>query len=379
MEPFSAALNTVASTVALANYVATRPVALDQLYLARFLPPVASTEAEIKTGSFRIVAEPAALTAVDSPYAKVGEIQSVEFTGTAFKITAETKLSEAQQDAMHARANAAILRAFQSGGTANVQAIYENFIARLNEDGIQVSLDYGEEIYRAIALAYGKIDVVDSKTGNVVQMDYGVPAEQKVTRTGNEAYDKPGSKFWDDVQAAREKLGVEPVAITDPTTWNAIMNNGANAIVSVGPPIRAAANVWVYRIAQAAATRKADGSIEYNFGQPGNDYRKNATVIVYGAKADKPGAPYFWPKGRVSFLRETARRTELIDGQVVQGNLGVTHIAPNTESGQRSVRFTKIYVPEGSEFEVIAKGSEDIAPVIEEPRNLFLAKTEVGA
>lgn len=380
MNPFTAAMNTVATSVALAQYVSTRAVNLDRLYLARFLPPVRSTQAEIQGGSFRIITEPAALTAVDSPYAKVGEIQSVEFKGDTFKITAETKLNESQQDAMHARANAAILRAVQDGGVANTQSIFENFIARLNEDGIQLALDYGEEVYRAVALAYGKISVVDVNTGNAVSLDFGVPDGHKVSRTGAEAYDKASSKWWGDVQTARERLGVEPVALTDPATWNAIFNNPANAMVMVSgaAPVRLGADVWAYRVTQAAMTRKANGDIDYNFGQSSNDYRKNATVIVYGAKVDKAGAPYFWPQGRVTFLRESARRVEIIDGQIVQGALGVTHIGPNTEAGQQSTRYTKIYVPEGAEFEVRAKGSEDIAPHIEEPRNLFLAKTEIG-
>lgn len=374
MDAFTAALQRLANAGALREYIATRPVALSNLYLARFLPPVRSTLAEIQTGNFRIITEPAALTAVDSPYAKVGEVQSTAFTGRTFKLTAEVKLSEANQDAMHARANAELIRAATSGTVANLQPIYENFIARLNEDGVQLALDYGEEVFRAIALSTGKVQVKDTNTGNGVSLDFEVPAEHKVSRTGNDAYDKPGSKFWDDVQTAREKLGVEPIAITNPTTWNAILNNPAHGIIATAP-VQLAPKVWSYTIGQAA--KLADGT--FNLGQRTLDYRRTATIIVYGSAVDKPGASYFWPTGRLTFMRESSRRVELIDGQVVRGALGVTHIGPNTEAGQASTRFNKVYVPEGNEFEVIAKGSVDLMPHVEEARNLFLAKTELGA
>lgn len=378
MNPFSAALASIQA--GLRQYVATRPIALQDMYLARFLPPVASTEADVKAANFRITSGVAALTAADSPYAKVGGIKVAEFSANGFKISAEAKLSEANQDQMLARANATILRAARDGGVANEQAVYENFIARLMEDGVLLSLDYGEELYRAIGLAYGKIDVLDSNTGNKAEADYNVPATHKVSRTiaAGDAYHLAGSKFWDDVQAARERLNVEPVAITDPVTWQAILNNPVHGIIAA-EPVRAAPNVWVYTITQAGKTYMSDGSYEFNLSQRGLDYRKSARVIVYGTKPDLDASTYLWPKGRVTFLRETNRRVELIDGQVVQGALGVTHILPNTEAGQRSTRFAKIYSPEGAEYEVIAKASQDMLPHVQEARNLYLIGTEMPA
>ena len=375
MEPFAAALAAIQS--GLRQYVASRPVALQDMYLARFLPPVRSTEAEVKAGNFRITTSPAPITAVDSAYAKVGGIKVQDFNASGFKITAETKLSEANQDQMHARAQNEIVRAYNAGDSANVQSIFENFIARLMEDGVLLSLDYGEELYRALALAYGKLDVLDANTGLSTEADFKVPDTHKVKRSGNEAYDKPGSRFWDDVQTARERLNVEPVALTDPETWQAILNNPAHGILAT-EPVRVAPNVWAYTISQAGKTIKADGSVEWNMTQRGLDYRKSARVIVYGVKPDLDAAGYLWPKGRVSFLRETVRRVELIDGQVVQGALGVTHILPNTESGQQSTRFAKLYRPEGAEYEVIGKASQDMLPHVQEARNLFLAGTELG-
>lgn len=374
MDPFSVALAAIQS--GLRQYVASRPVALQDMYLARFLPPVRSTEAEVKAGNFRITTSPAPITAVDSPYAKVGGIKVQDLNASGFKITAEAKLSEADQDQMHARAQNEIVRAYSTGGTANVQGIYENFIARMMEDGVLLSLDYGEELYRAVALAYGKLDVLDANTGLTAQADFHVPDTHKVKRTGGEAYNQSGSKFWDDVQTARERLNVEPVAITDPETWQAILNNPAHGILAT-EPTRVAPNVWVYTITQAGKTIKADGSTEWNMSQRGLDYRKSAKVIVYGVKPDLDASGYLWPKGRVTFLRETTRRVELIDGQVVQGALGVTHILPNTESGQVSTRFAKIYRPEGAEYEVIGKASQDMLPHVQEGRNLFLAGTEL--
>lgn len=377
MEPFNSAV--AAIQAGLRQYVETRPIALQDMYLARFLPPVRGTEADIKTGGFRITASPAPLTAVDSPYAKIGGVKADSFSANGFKITAEAKLSESNQDQMHARANNAIVQAYNQGGSANVQGVYENFIARVFEDGVMLSLDYGEELFRAYALAYGKLDVLDANTGNKAEADYNIPDSHKVNRTGNEAYDKPGSKFWDDVQAARERLNVEPVFITDPETWTAILNNSAHGILATAPR-RVAPNVWVYDVSQMAAMKRdASGVVtEWNPSQRGLDYRRTATAIVYGTKPDIDAVGYLWPKGRLTFLRETNRRTEIIDGQIVQGNLGNTWILPNTESGQASRRYSNIYIPQGKAYEVIAQGAQDMLPHIQEPRNVFLAGTEIG-
>lgn len=370
MEPFAAAIARL--TAGLSAYVATRQIALGNLFLARFLPPVASTTAEIKRGSFRVVTEPAALTAVDSPYAKVGSIRSADFSGETFKLTAESKLSEGDQDSMHARANALIIRAYQDGGQANVQDVYENFISRVIEDGVSLALDYGEEVFRAIALATGKIDVVDSSTGNRVEIDYNVPATHKVSRTGGDAYDQAGSKFWADVDTARTRLGVEPTALMNPTTADKVRAQPVNGIMVVE---RQVLSPTVTREVWAQAAKNADGS--FNSGQRSLDVRLTVTVFVYGGKGDAEDAAYFWPSGRITFLRTTNRETQLIDGQIVRGALGVTHIGPNTEEGQASRRHLNVYRPEGRRYEVIAQGAEDIVPDIQEARNLFLAQTEL--
>ncbi|MFB9991230.1 hypothetical protein ACFFLM_04435 [Deinococcus oregonensis] len=378
MPPFNVALANL--TRDLRQYVRTRPIALQNMYLAQLLPPRRSTESEIKRGRFRIQTTPAPITAVDSPYAKVANIQMITFEGSTFKITAEAKLSEANQDQMHAQAQSAIVRAYQEGGSPDLVSVYQNFIGEVMEDGVMLSLDYGEEQARAITLAYGKMQVIDSNTGNAVDLVWDIPAEHKTNHTiaSGEAYHLAGSKFWDDVALARDRLNVEPVGITDPTTWAAILNNPAHGIIA-DEPVQLGPQVWAYRIAQGAKTYKSDGSFEYNLSQRGLDYRRSGRIIVYGVKPDDATSPYLWPKGRVTYLRQTNRQTTLIDGQIVQGALGVTHIGPNTESGQQPERFGKIYIPEGAEWEVIAKGSQDMMTDIEEPRNLVLCRTEMPA
>lgn len=372
MEPFAAAIARI--TAGLNEYIATRQLALNTLFLARFLPPVPSTEAEIKRSNFRIVTEPAALTAVDSPYAKVGSVRAGTFNGETFKITAESKLSESDQDTMHARANAQIVRAYRDGNIPSVQNVYEDFITRVVDDGVSLSLDYGEEVFRAIALATGKIDVVDANTGNAVQIDYKVPSNHKVARTAGESYDQAGSKFWDDVDAARQRLQVEPVGITDPNTAAKIKNQAKNGIIVLDRQILSTTvtmETWV------KAATNVDGS--FNMGQRSLDVRLSVTIYIYGGKGDAENAPYFWPQGRLTFLRLSSREVQLIDGQVVRGALGVTHIGPNTEQGQESRRHIDVYRPQGRAYEVIAQGAEDIVPDIQEARNLFLAQTELTA
>ncbi|WP_407543785.1 hypothetical protein Q0M94_28295 (plasmid) [Deinococcus radiomollis] len=362
-DTFTDALARITNPAALSEYIATRKYALDNLFLAQILPPVRSTLADIRYGYFRVVTTPAPITAVDSPYDPVASIQAVDFNGTTFKIAGKALLSEAQQDAMHARAQANFMNGL------NTQSVYEDFIMQLIEDGVSLSLDYGEEITRAAALATGKLNLTQGL--NVHQADFGVPADYRYDRstTAKGGYAGANSSFWNDVYAIRDKLFVEPEAITDPITATAILNNPVNKIV-VLERLQISPTVVKYTLGRYAQVNGANSSLQ----DP--EARARLTLWVYANRGDSTG-PYFWPSGNVTFMRRDQRPTQLIDGQIVRGALGVTHIGPNTESGFQSTRFLKARVDDDRPFQVIALGAEDILPQIREPRNLVLVATTV--
>ena len=363
-DSFATALATITNPAALQEYIATRKIALENLFLAQILPPVRSTLADIRYGYFRVVATPAPLTAVDSPYDAVSSIQTVDFNGATFKIAGKAILSEANQDMMHSRAN----DSFLNGQTS--QGVFQNFIMSLIEDGVSLSLDYGEEVTRAAALATGRLNLVQ---GNInVSADFGVPADYRFDRstTVKGGYAGASSTFWADVFAARDKLFVEPEGITDPTTANAILNNPVNKIV-VSERTQVSPTVIKYVLGRYAQVNGANSSLL----DP--EARARLTLWVYGNRGDSATAPYFWPTGNLTFMRRDQRPVQLIDGQIVRGSLGVTHIGPNTESGLRSQRYLNVYTDEARPFQVIALGAEDILPQIREPRNLILVATTV--
>jgi hypothetical protein len=366
---FTAALSRLTNPDALMAYVASRQLALSTLFLANLLPPVNSSTDEIQASNVRIVTEPAVLTALDSPYGKVGDIQITDFREGTFKLTGEAKLNEQLQRSMHARANGLMLMNMNNTGVPagqGVQAIYENFLAKFLDDGVSLAFDYGQEQYRALALAYGKIS---GKFGNVkLNIDFQVPADYQLARTGTAAYGGTASKWWDDVDYARERLAVEPECVTDPTTFNTILNNDVNKVF-VRAKTRISSKLWKWELTRQSSVATSNGQTA--------DARYNVTVWVYSGAVDKPGAPYFWPTGRVTFIRRTDRSVELINGSVVTGGLGVTHIGPNTELGMVPGRYLRVYTPEARAFEVIMNGTEFILPHLQEPRNVVLVATDV--
>jgi hypothetical protein len=362
---FGSALQRITNPAALQTYINTRKLALDNFFLAQILPPVRSTLADIRYGYFRVVTTPAPITAVDSPYDPVASIQSVDFNGATFKIAGKAMLSEAQQDAMHSRAQYNQL----NGG--NAVGVFEDFIMSLIEDGVSLSLDYGEEITRAAALATGKLNLTQGL--NQVSVDFGIPADYKFDRstTAKGGYAGANSAWWADVDLVRGKLFIEPEAITDPITAAAILSNPVNRITTIART-QVSPTVVKYELARYAQVNGANSSLI----DP--DVRAHVTLWVYGNRGDSSSASYFWPTGNVTFMRRDNRPTQLIDGQIVRGAVGVTHIGPNTEAGFQSTRFLNARVDDDRPYQVIALGAEDILPQIREPRSLILVSTTVS-
>ena len=365
---FISVVSRLANPIALQQYIATRPIALRNLYLANILPPVSSTMAEINMGYFRIVTEPAPLTATDSPYHPVASIQSVVLQNSTAKITGKVVLNESQQDAMHARAQSAILR----GG--NATPVFEDFITKLIEDGIMLSLDYGEESMRAQVLAFGKLQVQQGSPTGMVQAtaDFGVPATNFLDRSTNAkgSYAGPNSTWWADVAFARNYLLIEPEIIMNPATYNALIANPINQITQV-ERTQVSPTVVKYKLGKYAQINGANSSLL----DP--DVTKQASVTVYGNRGDSATTPYFWPDKQVTFYRPGTRPVEMIDGAIVQGTLGVTHIGPNTEAGFLSQRFVNVVRDEYTPYQVTAMGAEDLLPCIMEPRSILISTTAI--
>lgn len=373
-------MNTQLLTAALAaftpeevqNYISTRQVQLQKFFLARFLPPTASTDADIRDGNIRILAGIGGVTAPDSPYAKVAgaKVQSME--GSTIKLTAETTVTERDQKIMSSKAVNALLAGNQQGA---VQAV-QQYLSRLFEDGLMLSLDHAQEQFRAIALATGEIK--GDFGGLEVNVDFGVEAKFRVpARTAGNAYGAASSKFWDDVQLARDTLlGGEPQFITDPRTAAAIINNPANGVLLVG---RNVVTDWLTVYTLTQGVKQADGS--YDTSRRTVDVRKEVTLWVYGGYAEAVDGTrvQFWPEGHMTALLPGSQRVDVIDGQVVEGALGVTHIGPTWELGGQSRRYGKMFRPEGAEYEVQMKAAENVLPHLRETRRAMFFKTALPA
>ena len=372
---FAAAVQTLTNPLATQNYLSTRAVLQPQLFLQGLLPPVRSTMSQIINGNVRIIAGAAKATAIDSPYHKVGGMQTQLTRNNTFKITSSALLNESDQDTMHEAAMSAIVTASMQGsvtGAAAAGPVYSNYIARVIE-AAALSMDLGEEFYRAQVLAYGKLDlsVSNGERKIPVKATYGVDFTKAFRdRTKTRSYVAADSAFWDDVQASRDYLLLaEPVMITDPVTWQAIRSNAANAII-VTSQVQLTPTTRRLEIAKAAilsgeAPSGAFTNIDVNY---------RCTVIVYGLR-DEETQNLYWPVGRVTFFTQTDRSVTLIDGVIVNGALGVTHQGPTTEIGNVPGRYLRGFIPENRPYHFVVDAAEDIVPELQSWRNLFFVET----
>lgn len=339
------------------TFVSTRQIDTGRLFLANLLPPVASTTDQILSGSARIVTSRGKLTGLDSPYAKVGGVRVETNSNVAFKVTAQAELSETAQRSAFAAANAS--------NSDAIRRVVGDFI----ESTGPLALDYAQESFRAKLLANG---LVSAKDGNV-KITYGVslPTEHVMDRSaGAGAWGAAGSTFWADVVKAADLTGQQAAAqlIVNPVGWSLITGNAAHR-VRVESVVAVNDVLTKYTITRASADVTGSDI----------DARHRLTVWVYAGRdgddsAENGVGEYFWPDDRASFVRTGNRQVTLIDGQVVQGALGVTHVAPNTELGMRPGRFVEVFRPQGKRFSLVTQATEFILPDIQEKRNLVIVK-----
>jgi hypothetical protein len=355
---------------AISQYISTRSVNIERNFLARFLPPVRSTDADIRAGNIRIRSGIAGMTATDSPYAKVGSAKAEEFRGSTIKLTASNLLTERDQDALISQINQTILN------NGNPEQVITSFISRFFEDAIQLSLDNGQEYYRAVALSTGKIS--GSFGGLEVDVDFQLPSAHKPAKvTGANSYAGATSQFWPHVLLAQQTLlGGEPQFILNKLTFNVILNNAANGVLTIE---KQELTPTLTRYVVAEARKYENGT--YDMSAPSLDVRKRAQLWVYSAYAenDDDTLTQFWPNEYMTALLAGTQNVTMIDGQIVQGALGVTHIGPNTESGGRSIRYGRIFRPENQPYQVRFEGAEDMLPHIREPRRMMVFQTNMTA
>lgn len=354
------------------KYISTRQVQMRKYFLARFLPPVASTDADITAGNIRILSGIAGITAPDSPYAKVAGAKVQKMEGSLIKLTGETTITERDMKIMSSRAVNALIAGNQQGA---IQAV-QQYINRVFEDGVMLALDNAQEQFRAIALATGQIK--GTYGGIEINVDFGVEDKfRPAKRTAGSAYGGANSKFWDDVEYARTTLlGGEPQFITDPKTAQVILANPANGIL---PIEREVITDWLTRYTFTQGVKLADGS--YDTSRATVDVRKRVTLWAYGGYAESVDGSMvqFWPAGHMTAALPGSQRVDVIDGQVVEGALGVTHVGPTWELGGTSARYGKIFRPEGAEYEAQLKGAENVLPHLRETRRAVFFETALPA
>jgi hypothetical protein len=348
---------------------AARP---EQSYLLNtILPNRNRNDYQARTGSMTVRTTMAGLVGMDTDYPEGGQIETGAFNEQVAKIALkmtmrEQQLREIQQFMQNLRNQGG-----QTSETITTAMIAEamNF---LNKVIIQGCMDT-EEYLKGRALFTGAIDWTFGKTRLLV--DYGIPSANKpAQRTGNDGYGGSASKFWSDVRLHRRLQRGEIAAfIMHPDTADMIQYNSVNSLVLVSDP--------------ADMTKRTFRKIN-SIGGYTQDANDQFTVYTYGAEGEvydlaNPGSLTripFVPTGvMASFRRNVNNQYVVGQGSTPPAliELGYGHVAPTVEGGGVAGRWAQLYTPENEPWKMVARGTENFLPVIEDPSKIVLTTTDM--
>ena len=339
-----------------------------EYHLAMLLPEQARNTYSVDAANMTVVPTMAGLTAMDSPYAPVGQVKLSTFLEKTAKITSKAKLSEEAQRELQA-----IATRLAASGASSSEAMAAEVLG-FQSVILQAHFDTAEYL-RGQALFNGAIDWTYGVQR--VQVDYGVPAANKLTtRTGTAAYDGADTEFWADVREA-QRLARYNVAevIAHIDTLQAVIGNEANGIEVTAQD----GNYFTLSRLVGANDRRS------------TDARDSLRVYGYGLEGSviDPEDPTqtvdvpFVPKGKILFVGRAARPAYRV-GQGAQVPVtdslavGYHHIAPTVEGGGMPGRWSRVYSPEQTPYQLFGEGVGNELPVIESPQKLVILSTEIG-
>lgn len=364
---FQAALDSLGPDFAARISRETRPPA--DYHLATILPEQPRTSYSAEAANMTVTPTMAGVTGMDSPYAPVGHVKLSTFLEQSAKITSDITLSEESLRELQAIARQINI----DGGNANDRLAEE--VLGFTGVGLQSHNDTAEWL-RGQALFNGAISWTYG--GREININYGIPAANMLpTRTGNAAYDKPGSVFWADMRKAMELVrfnaGQIVVRVDD---LMAIMAQDANKIEQVS------------RNGNLFSIRRLVGDND----RPSTDSRDAVQIYAYGLEGSiiDPNNPKalinvpFVPKGKIGIFGRAARPAYRV-GQGAQVPvtdslaLGYYHLAPTVEGGGRPGRWSRVDVPQERPWQLRWQGVGNEIPVIEAPDKIVHLSSEIGA
>ncbi len=340
------------------------------------LPTQNRPDYEVKGGTMRIYPTMAQLTPMDTPPKPIGAIESNFFNENTAKWGGtmhfpEERLRELQKMAQSAVA-IGISDGLNLGGLQNIPAnAAAQAIFAFAELLLKSQMDNIEWL-KGQALQQGAISLTNS--GLNLTVDYDVPAANKISRTGTDAYGGTASKFWTDMRTVGKKLSNFKVMMNS-NTYYAIIDQAFNNIRvddmtgDVRTIVRYAANTTI--------------------GAVSPDRRDRTNIIIY----DKAGSG-ITPKGTMKSLPFLADGKiicvgegepdgfELFEGSVPDPErrlrLGYGHMGPTVEGGRPGI-WQRVFTPEAKPFQLLGETFCNFLPVITNPKKIVILTTEMPA
>lgn len=348
--------------------------------LNTILPEVGNSSYQAKSGTMTVFATMAGLAGKDSPYPETGFVEVRDFTEETAKIAGRIRLPETALREIQAIVQSARNNSLNSGAgsptalAAGNQSLTETVLNFTNLVLLQSHLDSMEWL-RGQALSKGEIDWTFNKKR--LKVDYGLPAANKVARTGNNGYGGSTSKFWEDLRTAKRKLGILRAVIMHPDTYDMIISNSVNNIEVLSDNDNGIAELT--RLVGNAERRTTDARDRLRLLR----YGLEGSIIDPADNTKLKNLPFVAP-GKIIYVGQTnARGFRLAVGAGSQQRpntgleLGYTHISPTVEGNGQIGRWGEVYTPENEPYALEGRAVTNGLPVIESIEKLFIAETDM--
>lgn len=331
----------------------------------------------VEAGSMTIKTTMAGMVGMDSAYPPGGAIQVSSFYEQTAKFAINVPMGERTLREIQEWARVQD----QSSSQARAQMV-ETALNFYNAVILQSHLDRAEWI-RGQVLTTGAISW--TYNGITLAVDYGLPADNRLTErtVGNgDAYHLAGSKFWEDVRAARSLLrdSARIVAIAHPDTVDAIISNDDNSLL-VADEINGVFSLQRYKSLAGNTVASPDARDRIQLIQYGNG---GEILDLSAGNTGATTAVPFCPPGKIVFVGSGVNRGFTFDPMSRRDpdndlEIGYYHVGPTVEGNNQPGRWGRVYTPEGAQYKLHGEAVENSLPVLENPSRLVIATTEMAA
>lgn len=320
--------------------------------LETLLPERTMPDYSVSSGGMVVRSTAAGLVGTSSPFPPVGAMSISSFLEQVAGIAAQSVFEEEALRKLQALARS------MGSSQASKQYLVNEVLNWYNAVVLQSLYDRDENL-RARALIDGQINFTYNDIP--LEVDYGLPAANYITATGADAYDQPGSTFWQDNATALGLLGYSVRSVLmNGRTWLALVNNPENLmqVLSGDGDIM---NVRKYQNANTDMTSQ--------------DRRDAISIYVYSAEYEERGigsqpgvVKPFIEDGEILYVGNNVSRAYQfgVGSQPdprLENSLGYHHIAPTTEGDGQPGRWGRIYIPEDQPHSIRAQAKENSLPV----------------